>query len=366
MTLINLAILFSKPTGIATYAANLFPYLKPIEPTLLISNSAAEIWQAAKNYPCYSIPGNMTPAQGSKGHLRRLIWTQQQLPQIAKKLESRLLFSPIPEAPLYANCRFVVMVHDLIPLRFPRRFSPLTTYFRYYIPQVLQQAEQIICNSEATAKDIVNFWGISLDKITSIPLAYDASRFRPLDLNKVDSDSKKRYFLYLGRHDPYKNLHRVIEAFASVDCECELWLAGSTDKRYTPKLIIQAEELGVGDRVKFLDYVSSEQLPIIINQAISLVFPSLWEGFGLPVLEAMACGTPVITSNLSALPEVAVDAGILVNPYDTREIAAAMQEIAKDDNLRSQLSHLSLQRASQFSWAKTGQATVEILRGIGD
>ncbi len=105
-----------------------------------------------------------------------------------------------------------------------------------------------------------------------------------------------------------------------------------------------------------------DQLPIIINQAIALVFPTLWEGFGLPVLEAMACGTPVITSNLSSLPEVAGDAAILVNPYNTQEITEAMQAVATDSTLRSRLSTLGINRASQFSWAKTGQATVEVLQ----
>jgi glycosyltransferase involved in cell wall biosynthesis len=349
--LVNLSILFSQPTGISNYAKNLFPYLKSLQPTLL----------TAQRYPefnCYPVPDNLTPAQGTKGHFDRLVWTQFNLPQIYKKLQSHLLFSPIPEAPLSANCRFVVMVHDLIPLRFPKRLSPLTPYFRYYIPQVLKQAEHIIGNSTATARDIADFYGISSAKITPILLAYDTHYFRKLNqLNRASP-----YFLYLGRHDPYKNLHRLIEAFAKIPRDYQLWLAGPPDKRYTPKLQLQAEELGLSDRVKFLDYVPYEQLPVLLNQALALVFPTLWEGFGLPVLEAMACGTPVITSNLSSLPEVAGGAALLINPYNVAEIAAAMQAIAKDSELRSRLSLLSLQRASQFSWAKTGQATLEILQ----
>jgi glycosyltransferase involved in cell wall biosynthesis len=144
--------------------------------------------------------------------------------------------------------------------------------------------------------------------------------------------------------------------------DCELWIAGPPDPRYTPTLQAQVDQLSVSDRVKFLDYVPYDGLPTLINQAIALVFPTLWEGFGLPVLEAMACGTPVITSNLSSLPEVAGDAALLVNPYETREIAEAMEAIATDSKLRSQLRGLGLKRASQFSWAKTGQATVEVLQ----
>ena len=122
------------------------------------------------------------------------------------------------------------------------------------------------------------------------------------------------------------------------------------------------QELGISHQVKFLDYVPYDDLPKIIRSAIALVFPSLWEGFGLPVLEAMACGTPVITSNLSSLPEVAGDAAILIDPYKVEEITDAMQAIANETGLRSHLSQLGLQRATQFSWEKTGQATVEVLK----
>ncbi|MCA1992244.1 MAG: glycosyltransferase family 4 protein [Coleofasciculus sp. S288] len=390
--LVNLSVLFSKPTGISTYAINLFPHLQPLNPTLLISPPVSRGLPLASSHTCYPIPSNLTPEQGTKGHFRRLFWTQLQLSKIYNTLRSRLLFSPIPEAPLYTNCRYVVMVHDLIPLRFPRRFSPLTPYFRYYIPQVLAQAQHIICNSTATARDITDFFHIPSAKITPIPLAYDANHFRCLDqpsgttplppllrgeyeekrLSSGDSKESREeevsrnrpYFLYIGRHDPYKNLHRLIDAFAALpNCrDYELWLVGSTDQRYTPKLEAQAHQLSLTHQVKFIDYAPYEQLPTLISHAIALVFPSLWEGFGIPVLEAMACGTSVITSNLSSLPEVAGDAALLVNPYNTSEIAEAMQAIATDSELRSHLRTLGLNRASQFSWAKTGQTTVEVLQ----
>ncbi len=133
------------------------------------------------------------------------------------------------------------------------------------------------------------------------------------------------------------------------------------DKRYTPLLKAQIKELGITEQVKFLDYVPYSELPKIINQALALVFPSLWEGFGFPVLEAMACGIPVITSNISSLPEVAGDAAILVNPYNIGEITEAMQLIATDAQLRNSLSKLGIERAKKFSWEKTGTETVEIL-----
>ncbi|AFZ36077.1 glycosyl transferase group 1 [Stanieria cyanosphaera PCC 7437] len=355
--IINLSFLLAQPTGISTYAANLIPYLRPLDPLLLTAN-------AIKDFNYYPIPHNLTPAQGSIGHFRRLVWTQFFLPKIYQKLQANLLFSPVTEAPIYSQCRYVVMCHDLIPLRFPKTTSPLTNYFRYLVPQVLKQAEHIICNSEATAKDLTHFYGISPQKITPILLGYDVNNFSRLPQEKLDTiPQTPSYFLYLGRHDPYKNLHRLIEAFANLP-QCtnyQLWLAGSTDPRYTPKLKQQAKELGISEQIKFLNYVSYQELPIIIQGAIALVFPTLWEGFGLPALEAMACGTPVITSNLASLPEITGDAAILINPDQVQEITSAMSEIATNNQLRSHLSHLSLIQASKFSWQKTAEATRQVL-----
>lgn len=358
---VNLSFLMTKPTGITTYSANLLPYLQALDPTLLVSKTlieAAYYQDRIGDSRQFFIPAGMTPEQGTRGHFSRLIWTQFQLSKIYRQLKSQLLFSPIPEAPLFSQCRYVVTVHDLIPLRFPKRFSPLTPYFYYYIPQVLTQAQHILCNSVATAEDIVQFFKIPARKITPILLAHDATNFRFLDL------PTSNYFLYLGRCDPHKNVSRLITAFATLPkhLDCELWIAGPSDPRYHPVLMAQAEELGVRQQLKFLDYVPYSELPVVINRAIALVFPSLWEGFGFPVLEAMACGTPVITSNLSSLPEVTGDAALLVDPYNPTAIATAMTTVVSDTTTRQQLRDCGLQRANQFSWAKTGLATVEVLR----
>lgn len=357
---INLSFVGKQPTGLATYAINLVPQL-PI-PDLTVLAAAPLLPRYADRCACYEVPANLTPEQGKLGHLRRLGWTQLQLPQIYQQLRSSLLFSPVPEAPLFSRCRSVVVVHDLIPLRFPHWTSPLTYYFRHYVPLVLQQAEHILCNSTATAQDIINVYGISAQKITPIPLAHNTANFRVLNLSERPQ-SDRPYFFYVGRQDPYKNLHRVIRAFAQIpDVQnYELWIAGSADPRFVPALQAEAEQLALTNQVKFLGYVPYSKLPVLLNQALALVYPSLWEGFGFPVLEAMACGTPVITSNLASLPEVAGDAAILVDPHSETDIAAAMQQVGTNAAMRVQMRSAGLARASQFSWAKTAQATAEIL-----
>lgn len=349
--LVNLSPVLPQPTGISTYSLNIIKELRSLQPKVV---SSFEV----DGYTWHRSPADLTAEYGLKGHLKRLLWTQFQLPKFYQKLEATLLFSVLPEAPLWSNCRSIVMVHDLIPLHFPKRLSPGTLYNRRYIPQVLKQAEHIICNSNATAEDIVRFCGISARRITPIPLAYDAQNFRFLDL------PTKNYFLYLGRLAPYKNVQRAIAAFAVLPnhTDYEFWFAGPPDKRQLPLLKAQIEDLELTHQIKFLDYVPYDDLPKLINQAIGLVFPSLWEGFGLPALEAMACGTPVITSNLSSLPEVTGDAALLVDPYNVGAIADAMKALANDTPLRSQLRTASIDRAKQFSWAKTGKATADVLR----
>jgi glycosyltransferase involved in cell wall biosynthesis len=359
--IVNLSVVGTQPTGIATYAQNIIAGLQLPELALLTPYYREQF----AHIPCHFIPNDLSAEHGKSGHLRRLLWTQFQLPKFYRKLRSRLIFSPVPEAPLLTNCRSVVMVHDFIPLRFPNWKSPLTYYSRYYVPLVLSQAKHIICNSEATANDITHFFKVPARKITPILLAHDANHFRPLPLSPQESLNQSPYFpyfLYLGRHDPYKNLHRLIASFASLSTpDCELWFAGPTDPRYTPKLKQQAEALGVSHRIKFLNYVEYEQLPVLLYHAIALVFPSLWEGFGFPALEAMACGTPVITSNLASLPEVVGDAALLIDPYNEAELTAAMQTVLEDASTRSQLQTAGLARASQFSWQSTAQETVNVL-----
>lgn len=356
--LINLSFVPTKPTGLGVYALNLIPHL-PKENSCVLSDRAIP---GHRHLPS---PQGATTDSGKKGHARRLWWMQFQLPQLYRRLKAKLLFSPIPEAPLWSTCRTVVTVHDLIPLHFPQQGSPLTLYFRHYLPQVIRQAEHVICDSESTLRDIYRFVGKPPGEATVIPLAYDASHYRWLDL------PRQPYFLYVGSHYTYKNLARLIEAFAQAGLsEFELLIAGVPDPRYTPALQAQAENMGLGDsgtdrcanRIRFLAYVPYGDLPQLINQATALVFPSLWEGFGLPVLEAMACGTPVITSHLSSLPEVAGDAALLIDPYNVGELAEAMQAVAGDRTLWQTLHQAGLARAQQFSWAKTGQMTGDILK----
>jgi glycosyltransferase involved in cell wall biosynthesis len=204
----------------------------------------------------------------------------------------------------------------------------------------------------------MDFFQVSSSQLSPIFLGYDSQKFRPIK-NLPPPPSK--YFLYVGRYDYHKNLGRLVDAFASLKTDVELWLAGSVCSNQTV-LNQKVKELNIASRVKFLNYVTDSQLPMLMNQAVCLLFPSLWEGFGLPIIEAMACGTPVITSNCSSLKEVAGDAALLVNPYNTQELADYMKQVLNDSYLAETLRQKGLERVKYFSWQKTGTQTVEVLK----
>ncbi|WP_126147077.1 glycosyltransferase family 4 protein [Synechococcus elongatus] len=351
--LINLAYLNQEATGLSHYGLQLVPHLIRILHPVLLSPCR---WPGATTL---QIPNNMTAIQGLQGHLRRLIWTQTQLGQIYHQIGSRLLFSPVPEAPLGQSIRKVITVHDLIPLRFPSR-SFSTLYFRSHLPRLLKESTHIFCNSQATAQDLQSFYQVPEQRLTITPLACDRQQFRPLRLDR------RNYFVYVGRLNPYKNLQRLIKAFALIQrqLDCELWLVGPVDRRFLPAVQAQIEAQGLTEVVRFKNYVPREELPIILNQAIALVHPSLWEGFGLTVLEAMSCGTPVLVADRSSLPEVVGDAGLYFDPLQPEAIAESMQAIAQDSGLQQRLSAAALARSQQFSWERTSRITIQQLQAL--
>lgn len=349
--LINLSYLMERPTGISTYALGLLPQLRCLDPLVLSPRDLPGFRRQA-------ISDQLSPEWGMRGHMRRLLWTQFHCPRIYLHQGGDLLFSPLPEAPLFSHCRSVVTLHDLIPAHFPEWRQKNRYYYRWYVPRVLHHAEHILCDSQATADDAIRFHRIPAQKLSVIPLACDTDRFQWLDL------PRQNYFLYVGRDAPNKNLWRMIRALGQMQTRgsgVELWLAGGLKPDTLRDLNRWIDELDLGSQVKVVGYVDPEQLPVMINQAIAVLMPSLWEGFGLPVLEAMACGTPVITSEISSLPEVAGEAALLVDPYSVEAIAAAMDRVITDADLWRQLHELGLARVKQFSWSRTGEMTREIL-----
>jgi glycosyltransferase involved in cell wall biosynthesis len=313
--------------------------------------------------PHVLIPGG---EEGSaRQRLQRLAWTQLELPRLARRHQASLIFTPAPEGYLGPQTiPQVVMVHDLRPISHPER-SLQSVYFRSWVPPLLRAARHVLTNSQFTAGEIQRCTGLPADRITVIPLGYDAQHFTPGDAQR--SIAQQPYLLHVGQAYPHKNTRRLIQAFAKVAPaypELRLVLAGKPHPTETPQLKALAVELGLQHRVKFRAYVPYAELPNLYRGALAFLYPSLWEGFGLPVLEAMACGTPVITSVGSGTEEVAGEAALLVDPAHTDALSQALRRLLDQPSLQEQCRRQGLERAAQFSWAGTAVATRALLESL--
>ena len=348
MLLLNYRPVLRQPTGIGVYANGVLPALQGLEHTL--------------------IPGG--GEGGAKERLQRLAWSQARLPERARQAGASLIFTPAPEGYLgRQTIPQVVMVHDLRPISQPER-SLQSLYFRAWVPPLLRSCQRVITNSQFTAAEIERHTGLAASRISVIPLGYDDQLFRPASPGSpnqpppVLAGLRGPYLLHLGQAYPHKNLERLIRAFAQVapdHPDLSLVLAGKPHASETPRLQGLVEALGLQSRIRFVAYVPYEQLGDLYRGALALAYPSLWEGFGLPVLEAMACGTPVLTSFGSGTEEVAGDAALLVNPTDTVAIAEALAALASQPQLGAELRRRGLLRAAGFSWMRTGEATRQLL-----
>ena len=275
-------------------------------------------------------------------------------------------------APINEAHPYLVTLHDMSLERLrTHHHLGKRHYTRRLVPRTARRARLILTNSDFSKWDIVRFLGIPEDRIRVTPLAA-SGLFRPIDGAERQAvldvyGLGDPYFLYVGNIEPRKNLERLLEAFASIrDRGHRLVIAGNWWFRGR-RVIGKTRELGLTDAVRFLGYVPRAHLPALISGATALVYPSLLEGFGLPVLEAMACGRPVITSDNSSLRELAGDAGLLIDPTKPGEIADAMVALSEDADLAASLSRKALRKAGQFSWKqtaeKTHQAYLEALDG---
>lgn len=302
---------------------------------------------------------------------------QVQLPRLVRSLRLDVLHSPYYIKP-YAQpgCRSVVTIHDLIGRRFPATLPYRTRLlFNLTMWLAVRTADQIITVSHSSRSDITHYYHIPPQRIAVTPEAAD-HRFKPQPSAAVEAVRAKyrlppRYVLYLGANKPHKNLVRLVRAWKRV-CEAEsrmsrhgddrpvtLVLAGHYDPRY-PEVQQEVQKQRMGRHVSFLHNVKESDLPALYSGAEVFAFLSYYEGFGLPPLEAMACGVPVVCAYASSLPEVVGEAALLVDPFDTEEIAWGLRQLLASPSLRAHMRAQSLQRARTFSWERTARATLAV------
>jgi glycosyltransferase involved in cell wall biosynthesis len=301
---------------------------------------------------------------------------QIHVPWVLRREKPDVFHAPHYVLPPAVRCRSVVTIHDCIHLMFPQylRNRAAYAYARAAMWAAARSSDCILTVSEASKRDILHFFNVPAEKIVVVYNAID-EHFSVTPSDDAVARVRERYqldhtfVLYVGNIKPHKNLVRLIEAFD------ELRKSGFEDV----KLLIIGDEISklpalrravhkhkLHKHVRFLGYLTDDTLAVLYRLAALFVFPSLYEGFGLPPLEAMASGTPVVTSNVSSLPEVTGDAAILVNPYDVDSIVDGMRRVLSDPALAAELGRRGRARAREFSWARSVERTRDVYRRLGE
>lgn len=307
------------------------------------------------------------------------LWTIISLPLALLFAKSRpdVFFSPTHYIPRFPFIKRVVTIFDLSYLHFPQMFNRKDLWqLKNWSGYSIKNAKKVITISHFSKSDIAKNYGISKEKITVAYPGYDLANYKVIrdeekikkikDSYRIDSDN---YIIYIGTLQPRKNLIKLIESVARID-NLKLVIVGKTNGPgrsgwMYEDILARPKQLGIEDRVIFTGFVPPEHLSYLLSGATAFVLPSLYEGFGIPVVDAMACGVPVIVSNVSSLPEVVGSAGLLINPQSTDQIEQAIRTLVSDKKLRQKYSKEVLRQAERFSWDKMARTVKQVLEEVG-
>ena len=363
---VNASIIGQRPTGLGLYTLKLVRALDDLREDLVVYTSAPAALEGLRAQ-VVPVTRAVRPDWGLRGHVARALWLQTVQRVRCRAGGFRVVLNTIPEAILDGQIPQVTVVHDLLPLSFPPEYPRQQHYFRHLVPRALRLSRRVIADSESTRSDVLRRFQIAPTKVTVVYPGYDPELYYPGDMGTTGGPGPSvggdPCVLYVGNLLPHKNLPRVLDAFAILRrrLRVRLIIRGEGWPAYTRSLYEQVETLGLGECVSFLEYADEWTLRGLYLRAACLVLPSLGEGFGLPVLEAMACGLPVVTSRVSSLAEVAGDAAVTVNPYDATELSDAMHRVLTDRTLRQDLRRRGLERARQFTWRQTAEQVSAVL-----
>lgn len=292
---------------------------------------------------------------------------QWQIPPLLKG--AKVYHSPYYLMPYTVRLPTLLTFYDIIPQKYPAYVSVRARRLSKIMKTIaLSRAKHVVCISEATQRDLLDTYHIQKEKVTAVPLAADP-RFAPQSQEAVQElrthyQLPKRFALYLGINKPHKNLLRLLQAWRQLENPNEtLVIAGAWDERY-PEAKQYAEQYLSDQQVRFLGRIANDDLPTLYTAATIFIFPSQYEGFGLPVIEAMACGTAVACANASSLPEVGGRAAVYFDPLNIDEMLQAIQTLLNYDDVRQEYAQLGQKQSQKFSWQKTAQATLNIYRRL--
>jgi glycosyltransferase involved in cell wall biosynthesis len=364
---INLIFLVPGETGgMEVVARELIPALLEQAPagmrfTAFVNREAA----AAGDGPGGELLPSVTVPINARERVQWVLGEQTLLPAMAARAGVELMHSLASTAPLWGRFRRVVTVHDLIYARFPETHAGIRDKgMRVLVPGAVRRSHRVIADSNSTREDLIELLGLAPERIDVVPLGLGSrQREQPLPERDVRARlelGEREVVLSLSAKRPHKNLLALIGALARLEPERRpVLVIPGYPTAYESELRARAGALGVAGDVRFPAWLSSTELEGLWSIARAFVFPSLYEGFGLPVLEAMARGVPVACSNASSLPEVAGEAALLFDPHDQAAIASAISRLLGDETLRARLQARGAARARQFTWERTARLTLD-------
>lgn len=322
-----------------------------------VENYAKNIFENIKN----QLDINIAKPQATNKYLAHL-WTHFILPFKS----GDVLFCPANIAPVFVpkSKKLIVTIHDVAFLTYPESFSGFfRVYYRFLMPIIIKRADKIITVSNYSKKEIEKYYLEAKGKIEVISLGFDKN------FKKLDNIKKKNQILYVGSLNKRKNFIGVLKAFELLEKkDYKLLLVGNFSANFAldkkSKEVIEIAKQN--PNIEFKSNIDNKELIQIYNESVIFLFPSFYEGFGLPILEAMACGTPVICSNSSSLPEVGGDAVVYCNASDINDIKEKIEQVLKDDNLQNQMIKKCLERAKLFSWEKSAQEHIKVFEKVLD
>lgn len=286
----------------------------------------------------------------------------------------QLLLAPTGYLPvIFSLIPSIVTIHDLTVFVSPYTKPAFKTWLaeKLLLGLAVKRAKAIISVSQSTKDDLIRLFHVPEDKITVTLLGYDKALYTPTatdDKQVLNTyNLTKEYLLFIGTLEPRKNIEGIIRAYAALSADLQArypLVIGGKKGWFYDTIFTTVKELDLEKKVHFLGRVPDEHLPALYRQAKLFLFPSFYEGFGLPPLEAMACGTPAISSNISSLPEVVGQAGLLVEPTNINELTKAIEQLLTDKKIYDELKELSTKQASRFSWEQTAQGTLNVFKGF--
>jgi glycosyltransferase involved in cell wall biosynthesis len=354
-----------RQAGVSRYTEALLrelPALAPTDTFVVFSGPARPPAERAFDARLQWVHARLSTSQP----VTRIAWEQSVGLSVARRQRLDLIHAPVNVTPIVSGAPRVVTVHDLAFHLYPEQYpGAKQRYLRAMTRLSVRRATRVIAVSEATRRDVIRLYGADPQRVVTVPNGV-GPEFTTLPAEVVATFRRERrlperFALYLGTLQPRKNLETLLRAYVRVAAETGLGLVVAGAEGWGAESIYAtARSLGVAEQVRFAGYVAPDELPFWYNAASMLVYPSFYEGFGLPALEAMACGTPVIAADNSALPEVVGDAGLLVGARDVDGFAHAITTLARDDHFRARLAERGRARAAGYSWRATAVQTLAV------